>query len=259
MIKFAHEPSFAELWDACLYNFLYDAPKYIKEVETLLIKLKIAKKSNLIDLSAGTGFMSMELAERGYNFEYMDAMDDEIKEFSRKARERNLPVKSRKLNWLEIPNTYPREHFDMAFCRGNSFIYAAGGWNGQPQMGRSNRLELYVKTAKVFYDSLKNGGYLYVDKFRDDEIPGKNLVGNVLVAGKPHDLLFYTEIKRAEGHRSASMLLRDEQGHERGLPNMTYILTLQELTGILKEVGFSDVRKIKLESETHFDVLLAKK
>ena len=93
---FEKKPSFAELWDVCLYNFLYDAPKYVREVEQLLIKLGLSKNAKFIDISAGTGFMSMELSEKGYKFDFMDATDDEIAVFSKKAKEKNLQIKCKK-------------------------------------------------------------------------------------------------------------------------------------------------------------------
>jgi len=201
----------------------------------------------------------MELSEKGYNVECMDAMEDEIEEFSKKAIEKKLRIKCRKLVWLEIPNNYKKDFFDMAFCRGNSFIYAAGGWNKMNRIDSKSSIGLYEKTLKIFYDSLKFGGYLYIDKFKDSEIPSKVKVGNAIIEGKKFDLLFYTEINRKEGFRRASMLLRDENGKEEGLPNMTYILTLPELEKILRKVGFKEIKKLEIKSENHFDILLCRK
>lgn len=256
---FNEKPSFAKLWDTCLYNLLYNISDYLAEIERLFGKIGINKQSKLFDVSAGTGFLSMELAEKGYNVECMDAMDDEIEEFSKKAKSKNLDLECKKLTWLEIPKNYKKDFFDMAFCRGNSFIYAAGGWNKFNKVDSDKSIELYEKTLKIFYDSLKKGGYLYIDKFKDSEIPSKVKVGNAIIEGKEFDLLFYTEINRKEGFRRASMLLKDENGKEEGLPNMTYILTLPELEKMLKRVGFKEIKKLEIKSETHFDILLCRK
>jgi hypothetical protein len=59
--------------------------------------------------------------------------------------------------------------------------------------------------------------------------------------------------------RSAQMLLRDKEGKEKGLPNSAYDLTEDEMEDLLKEVGFSSIKKIKLRNEKHFVVWLAKK
>ncbi|MEK6927671.1 MAG: class I SAM-dependent methyltransferase [Nanoarchaeota archaeon] len=256
---FKEKPSFAKLWDICLYNLMYDAPKYVIEIEKMLKEIKLNKDSNYIDLSAGTGFLSLELAQKGYSFDFMDAMDDEIEEFNSKASKMKVKAHCKKLTWLKIPGNFPDNHYDMAFCRGNSFIFAAGGWNEPNKVDPVRNKEIYEKTLKIFYNLLKKGGYLYIDKFKDDELPGKSLVGKIVVNKNVSDLLFYTEIKKEEGYRKSSMLLRDTNGKEEGLPNMTYLLSLSELEDMLKKVGFSEIKQVKLKSEEHFVVLLAKK
>jgi 2-polyprenyl-3-methyl-5-hydroxy-6-metoxy-1,4-benzoquinol methylase len=129
LLKFKKEPIFAELWDACVYNLLYNPKKYIKDILRIFKKNKITKKSKIIDVSAGTGFPALELTKKGYEIDCMDAMDDEIKVFTKKAKKKGLKTKCKKLTWLEIPQYYKKENYNLVFCRGNSFIYAAGGWN----------------------------------------------------------------------------------------------------------------------------------
>ncbi len=259
LFVFKKKPSFAKLWDTCLYNLLYDAQKYAEEIEQILTKLGMSKDSNFIDVSAGTGFMSMELAERGYKFDFMDATDDEIAEFSKKAKEKNLQIRCKKIKWLDIPKTYDKDSFDMVFCRGNSFIYAAGGWNKLNKIDYNKSIELYEKTLKIFYDLLKTGGWLYIDKFKDNETPGKASIGKAIISGRSYDLFFYSEIKKNEKYRMASILLRDEHGNEKGLPNVTPILKLPKLISMLKKAGFKEVKKFNLKNEKHFDVILTKK
>lgn len=259
VFKFDKKPSFAKLWDMCLYNLMYNISKYTSEIEKFMKRESINKKSKIIDLSAGSGFLSLELAEKGYSVQCMDASDDMLSEFKNKASEKGLDISCKKLKWSEIPRFYKKDSFDLAFCRGNSFIYAAGGWNEFKNVDSNVSLKAYEQTLKNFYDILKTGGVLYIDKFKDDEIPGKALVGKVIISGEAYDLLFYTEIKRQEGFRRASMLLRDKNGKEEGLPNMTYILGLPDLINLLKKVGFKEIKKLNLKSETHFDVLVAKK
>jgi glycine/sarcosine N-methyltransferase len=258
-IKFGKEPLFAELWDACLYNLLYDSKKYVKEVSKLFNKNKITKKSKIIDTSAGTGFPALELIEQGYELDCMDAMDDEIKVFNKKAKEKGLKDRCKKLTWLEIPKVYKNNHYDLVFCRGNSFIYAGGGWNESQKINKRKSLEAYEKTLKIFYDLLDEGGLFYVDKFKDSEKPHKTKVGEVVIKNKKYDLLFYNEVKRKLRQRYAAMLLLDENGKEKGLPNITYLLSEKELIQMMKKVGFKNIKKTNLKSEGHFDIWLAKK
>ena len=69
---------------------------HVIELENLFKKNKIKKNSKIIDLSAGTGFPALELIEKGYTIDCMDAMDDEIAVFTKKAKERGLKAKCKK-------------------------------------------------------------------------------------------------------------------------------------------------------------------
>ncbi len=258
-LKFKKEPLFAELWDACLYNLLYNTKKYTNEIINLFKKNKITKKSKIIDTSAGTGFPALELTKKGYNIDCMDASDDEIKVFSQKAKKLNLKKKCKKLTWLQIPEHYKKDNYNFVFCRGNSFIYAAGGWNKSQKINKKKSLEKYEKTLKVFYDLLKDDGILYIDKFKDSEKPHKTKVGEVEIKNKKYDLLFYNEVNKKLHQRYAAMLMKDEKGKESGLPNMTYLLGEKEVERLLKKVGFKQITKIKPKSESHFVVWLGYK
>jgi hypothetical protein len=256
-LVFSKSPSFAKLWDACLYNFIYDIDLYVSDVKNLFNKNNISKDSKIIDVSAGTGFPAIELSKEGYNIDCMDAMDDEIIEFNKKAKKAKLNLKCKKLTWLNIPSVYKKNDYNLVFCRGNSFIYAAGGWNSLNKVSKQNSLDIYEKTLKIFYDLLKKDGVLYLDKFPDGETPSKVKIGEVKIANKKFDLIFYRAIKG--DYREAAMLLRDESGKEKGLPNMTYPLSFAEIETMMKKIGFKNIRKIKLKSEKEFDILLADK
>ena len=258
-LKFEKEPEFPELWDACLYNLLYDSKKHTEEIQELFVENGISKNSKIIDVSAGTGFPAIELTEKGYAIDCMDASEDEIKVFNKKAKKKDLKLECKKLEWLEMPKHYKKNNYDFMFCRGNSFIYAAGGWNKHKEVNKEESLKKYKDTLKVFYDLLNKNGILYLDKFKDSEIPHKTKVGTVQIKDKKYDLIFYNEIKKELNTRYAAMLLKDKNGMEKGLPNITYLLSEEEVIKILKEVGFKEVKEIILKTEGHFVVWLAKK
>ena len=257
--KFEKEPFFAELWDACLYGLLYDVKEYVKEILELFEKNEVNKQSKIIDTSSGTGFPALELIENGYNIDCMDASEDEIAVFSKKAKEKNINIKCKMLLWEDIPKNYKINNYDFAFCRGNSFIYAAGGWNKPQQINKEESLSKYKETLKIFFDLLKDGGILYIDKFKDSEKPHKTKVGDVFVGDKKYELLFYNEVNTEKNERYAAMLMKDKDGKLKGLPNMTYLLNGEELEQMLREVGFKKIEKIELKSENHFDVWLCHK
>ncbi len=189
----------------------------------------------------------------------MDLMDDEIQVFKKRAKELKVSSQIKKTSWKQIPRYYKKESYDFLFCRGNSFIYADGGWNKKQTINKKSSIDSYKKTLKNFYDVLKKGGYLYIDKFPDNEKPHKDVVAQIKVGQKEkEDLIFYTKKIPSKRYREAMMIRRTPEGKETGLPNMTYDLREDELESMMREIGFK-VKKINLKSETHFKVWLAKK
>jgi SAM-dependent methyltransferase len=258
MIKFDQEPSYAKLWDACVYNLLYKKDEHIQEIESLFSRLEINKNSRILDSSAGGGFPAIHLRADGYDVDCMDLMQDEIDVFQEKAKENNVSGEINKIAWKEIPENYEKENFNFILCRGNSFIYADGGWNESQQVEKQKSLSSYGETLRIFYDALKPGGYLYIDKFMDDEIPHKDVVAKIIVEGKEEDLIFFTEKMPEKGMRRAMMIRKDSEGVESGVPNMTYNLSNDELEEMMKRVGFK-VEKLDMKTESHFTVWLARK
>jgi hypothetical protein len=163
-------------------------------------------------------------------------------------------------SWLDLPKHFKNESFDLLLNRGNSFIYAAGGWHEMISIKKNESLSLMRETLKIYYDLLKTGGYLYIDKFRDSEIPDKKVVARLDIENKQttEDIIFYVERKPEQSVRFAQMLLRDNAGKEKGLPNVAYDLSADEMETMLKDVGFK-VEKLPVTAERHFMVWLAKK
>lgn len=260
IFKFDRNPDYASLWEACVYT-VYNENVFANDLEKLFLKIGIDKASKIIDSAAGSGFPAIELFKRGYNLQCMDKMQDEVSAFNRRTKKLHLKLKCKKATWLSMPKLYKKNYFDLLFCRGNSLHFAGGGWNCNNSLAtnKDKSLEMMRKTIRAFYSVIKPGGYLYLDKFFDNEKPSKVKVADVLINKKHYDLLFYREIKRKEGYRIARMILRDDKGKEQGLPNMTYPITFKELKNILAEEGFKEIKDIKLKAETHFGILMAKK
>jgi len=259
LIKFQKNPEFADLWDACLYTFLYNKKHYCTEILNVFKHIGINKESNILDSCAGTGFIALHLREQGYTLDCMDLMDDEIRVFKRKAQELGVDKKILKRAWKDIPQTYKNKTYDFIFCRGNSFIYADGGWNQKNTISEKSSLNSYKKTLQIFYNQLNNGGYLYIDKFPDNEKPHKDLVAYIQVNNKEKGkLFFYTKKISYLKYREAAMIRRDPDEKESYIPNITYDLKGKQLESMLKEIGFT-IKKLKLKSETHFTTWLAQK
>ncbi len=255
--KFEVEPKFAYLWDRCVYEMHYDAPKYIAELCQLFEQYGVNKKSKILDTCAGSGFPTLDMYALGYkNVACVDATDDQVELFDSKAKASNLEIHSEKCSFRELSKHFSPEKFNALICRG-SIWYAAGGWNKDYQPERESSLKTLKDTLSTFYSLLAKGGILYVDKFKDDEVDHKDTVGVFEVSGKKKELMFWTNRDRKAGIRRASMIIKDmETGSEEGLPNVTYDLKEEELEEILREVGFT-VTKPKMTEEKFFTPWLA--
>lgn len=257
--KFDHEPTFAELWDVCVYKALYVLNDYKKDLEKLFEKTGITKESQIVDVSAGGGFPSLDLIKEGYNITCVDGFDDQVELFNKKSKQESLKNRCVKSLWSELPKIFKENSFNFLFCRGNSFIYADGGWNDEIEIKEENSVENYKKTLKIFYNLLKEEGYIYIDKFKDTETTHYQKVGELIVDdGDVEDLIFWTERSPENKIRRASMI-RKKNGIEKKTPNVTYDLSSQELESFLSDVGFREIQKINIDSEKHFDVWIAKK
>ncbi len=257
--KFNHEPTFAELWDACVYNLLYDVSGYLNELKDLFLDLNITKESLIIDVAAGGGFPAIELSTEGYNIVACDGFSDQVDLFNQKAKDINADIDCKKLMWQDLTKEFYPNSFDLLFCRGNSFIYAGGGWNENVEITTNESLAKYKETLSNFYSLLKPGGTIYVDKFKDTETSHREIVGQVQIKdSKPENLVFWTERNSSKKMRQASMILEGDKG-ERKIPNVTYDLLGSELETVLQEVGFKNIRRMSLKNEKIFDTWIAQR
>jgi cysteine desulfurase / selenocysteine lyase len=255
------EPEFPELWRLAEYELLYNADEYANEIEELFKNIGINKKSNILDTCVGPGFFCTELLEKGYNLKTADKSKEMVAPFLETLKEKGIEHEVTISSWLDLSKHFKKNSFDMLFNRGNTLIYADGGWNEKKLPNKKRTLKNLNKTLKIYYDLLKKGGYLYVDKYRDSEVPSKKVVAKLKIkeTKEEKDIIFYVERKPKNNVRYAQMRLKDDKGEKICLPGEAYDLTENEMEDLLKDVGFSSIKKIKLRNEKHFVVWLAKK
>ncbi|MEI7512009.1 MAG: class I SAM-dependent methyltransferase [Candidatus Uhrbacteria bacterium] len=260
VLFFEYEPTFVEMLEMLMEKRLYDTSAYTVELEGLFHRLGYDKESRILDVAAGSGFPALNLVEHGYTIECSDGAEDQIELFHRRARERGVSLSCKQLYWNELSQVYAPETYDAVLCRGNSFIFAVGGWNQDVPIDREVALRTYTETAKSFYDVLKPGGVLYLDKFKDDEVNHKEVVAKIRYGENvTANIVFWTERDPIYKVRRATMLLQKEDGSESGPLNIGYDLTAPELECCLLNAGFSSVDRAMLPSETFFDIYLARK
>ena len=258
--NFSSEPSFAELWDKCVRNLLYDVSDYTRDIEELFTSKNINKTSKILDISAGGGFPALDLSLKGYVIDCIDGSNDEVELFNKKSKENKLEVRCEKVLWKDIASLHRNNSYDFLFCRGNSFIYAAGGWNIEQDIDVTESKKVFEQTLVNFLALLKDGGYMYIDKFMDTEVSHYETVGEIKVGDESAEkLVFWTERFPEQNIRKASLIIEKINGDKIAVPNTTYDLKGLEFEEMLKGAGFSSVSQIKLPSEKHFQIWLCKK
>lgn len=255
-LDFEKQPTFAELWDACLRNLLYDQEEYTKEVCELLHVQGIDKTKKILDTAAGTGFIGLHLRMAGYDVTCCDPGKDERAKFKSNANILGVSDSILPHSWKKLEEL--KQKYDFLFCRGNSFIYANGGWNSKKVTSTDSDLQAYERTLQTFYDKLNSGGFLYIDKFNDGEPDHNEIVCKLKVGNHEEGLSFFSKIHHKKNIREASMIRTRDGEIVSKVPNQTYNLSCGELEKLLSKVGFA-FERATLETEKNFTVWLARK
>lgn len=259
IIEIHNNPTLDDVWDLCIRNFLYDQKKYIDEIIALFERIGITKESRIADVSAGGGFPALNLMELGYKVDCFDGFASNL--FNKNALKQKQEAYCSKVLWQDLPEVISQGEYDFIFCRGNSFIFAGGGWTELTDFDIEKVRSAYAKTAKIFADMLKPGGYMYVDKFKDSELGHREKLATIKVGSEDQDLMFSS--KRSPETKTRQVFMQRMIGDKlvNNETRITYDLLGKELLQFLTEGGFSDVQVINnvIPEEKHFDVWLAKK
>lgn len=254
---FEKEPTFAFLWNKCVYELLYNPSKYTEQFCNLLSNYGVNKESTILDVCAGSGFPTMDMYRLGYkNITCVDGYDEQIDFFNKRAEQQGLGIRSSKCSFNEVSEKFKDQKFKALVCRGGIW-YSAGGYHENILPERESSLRGIKETLVKFYDLLETGGVLYVDKFRDSEVDHEDVVGTFSVGTDSKEMVFNTHRDRELSIRYAQMKIRDiKTKKDSWIPNVTYDLKESELGQLLEGVGFTVVRS-DLSEEKFFAVWIA--
>ncbi len=241
----------SKLWDMCL-QFEYDEQKLIKGLDDFLRKFKNKK---ILDCACGTGFVILDLIKKGYDITCTDGSVDMLKEFKINTKSKNLSTKPQLLKWSELSKNFDGV-FDVVMCRGSSLIYGSS-WDSS----KKNSEAVIRSALKNFYQCLKPGGLVYVDTtseknlgLQDPEVAvykPKNING--VMVGLSEKVV--TDRKRNIRIWDPVLVIGSK---EYRLKRYSYFLPHETLIGIMRECGFKNIRKQKIEGE-HYQVFIAEK
>jgi len=100
MIEIHSNPTFDEIWDICVRNFLYNQDKYVNEILALFERIGITKESKIADISVGGGFPAINLIKLGYKIDCFGAFSREL--FDKNSELAGLDIKCSAIFWKDI-------------------------------------------------------------------------------------------------------------------------------------------------------------
>jgi len=243
---------FSSVWNAALYAELYPDYEALRiEIAKLIHDCTRLKHPKVLDSCCGSGFLSKDLYLDGFDIDFADKNPS----FGSSFVSELTGAKIIKASWHEYPDTadFKKEYYDFVMCRGNSFIYSSGGINQEFKANSELATQRYIDSLSGLYSVMKPGATLYLDKYKDSEIPFKCKVGFDLETNK--EIVWYCNRKIDEGYREASIGYADE--------SISYFHCCDDLDSdllfkVAHTVGFK-IREINLKYEKNFSVYLLQK
>ncbi len=245
-----------EVWDFCLEK-IYNKPKFVKGFIKFLNNNNITNKYLILDAGCGSGFPSIDLIEKGYRVVGTDKSSEMVRQVKINAKNRNISIEAHHVMWSELSKKFD-DVFDLVYCRGNSLVYAAS-WE-QNWIVPSRSYEEIKKAASNFYQILKTGGKLYVDVTNKKEIPHKKNIGTVNTKQGPVNITWKIERDTENKIRTWTIILKFlNSGKKKIYPSYSYLIDNNELTKLLKNVGFNKVKETQIDGENNYSVYIAYK
>lgn len=144
--------SFVDKWDELIE---WDA-RANSEGDFFIDILRARGKQKVLDVSCGTGFHSVRLAEAGFDVTSADGSAAMLAKAFENAKKRNLILKMTQADWRWL-NQEIQGKYDAIICLGNSFTHL---------FDESDRRRALAE----FYAALKHDGMLIIDQRNYDSI-----------------------------------------------------------------------------------------
>lgn len=243
----------AQLWDYFI-ALVYNRTAFVEELSDLLK----GYSGPILDCACGTGFPATDLKKRGFDVYCSDSSDTMLEQFRRNMKKEGIKIPYANSRWQDLsknlPESWPKE-FSVVLCRGGS-LEIADAWGTENQ----TTYKSIEDAVAQFYRCLGKGRLLYLDydEFQDIDSDEQRIVTSY--DGKVGS--------KAIRIRDQVRMIRDSKeffweptfyidGVEHKLQVKGRLLSFDYLSGLLGEVGFKVVTKVKLKYEPIFKVILA--
>ncbi len=210
--------------------------------------LKEHKVKDILECGCGDGYILQGLAKKGFSGIGIDATPEMI---ALALEDHNHPnISYRQMDWLNLRNL--KIQFDTVICRGNS-LSCVSNW-GKQEINPEQAKRKIEESVGLFYQKLKKGGLLYVDTISQNELDKNG--GDIEVKTVNIHLVGRIEYDWQKKERrvfgSGKVLGEDFSGS-----STSYLLTPQELEGIVRNFQNREVWTPQLKNERNYTVICA--
>jgi D-alanine-D-alanine ligase len=225
-------------WWSRIFNSLYlktdadvvdDINITREEVDLFSRVLNLSPDDHILDLCCGHGRHSLELARRGFrNVEGLDRSHYLIQKAKNQAKKEGLNVKFREGDARKLP--YSPDTFDVVLILGNSFGYF-------------ETVEEDLKVLKEVFRVLKPWGKILIDVANGEYLKNNFQPRSWEWIDKKHFVCRERSLS-VDGKRliSREVIVNAEKGVIADQFYAERLYTHEELEGLLKAAGFSDVK-----------------
>lgn len=229
---------------------------YIGKYLRALVPLIGRKDASILDSACGTGFPSRALYEAGYmNLVCSDGDKESVESLRRIMSSENKPVQVHHASWQDIRMRIGGT-FDVVLNVDNSLVYLDSWSGGTMARGEEEIFGRIIAVLENFRLMLKPGGRLIVALTKNNVrgIAEREVeIGEGVFEGKAVKVVWRLSYdwKRRRKHWNCVCNLPDG---ELVSESESYLVTGEELKGLLMRAGFKKVRMV--ESEGIYDNFL---
>ena len=182
-----------------------------------------------------------------------------VRQIRLNAKKRKLTIEAHHVMWADLAQHFGRNKFDLAYCRGNSLVYAAS-WEQNWIVPARSREEIQ-RAIQNFYALLAPGGYLYLDVTSRKEHPHEEDIGTVNTTHGPVQITWRIDHDKESKIRTWTLrLLFQRTASVKVYPSYSYLLSRDELTQFLRSAGFKKIEAgVRVAGENNYDVFIARK
>lgn len=213
----------------------------------------------ILDSCGGTGFPSINLAQRGWDITYVDGNEIMLAQFLQNKEKQGVEIPSYLANWQTLSAIISKK-FDTILCRGNSLIYVDSWDNDQISRDAPKDIE---KSLIEFHRLLDDEGFLYVDIINKNEYfqpqyPLIEELGKREINGQEIEITWFVHHDYSKRVRTVRSVMYID-GEEHNYSYYSYLLLHDELIALLQKSGFSHVEEATIAGEKSYTVFIAKK